>query len=338
MRQKLASIIPHILFWFIILGMLVVPESKTFSVLFTILLIGGISFYLHYNLSKKFFYEQFSLNDTPKWLFLAIVSICLLSFIYIIILSLIFHEAPGYGIQNPIKYAFPVVLFFSISGMMFQGFHFSYIQRQKEQQHQTEKLSLELNLIRTQLNPHFLFNVLNNIDYFVRKDPDKASDSIIKLSELLRYLLYDTSERKGPLLKEVTFLEDYFHLQKQRIQDTADCKFEKDIGAGDTFIAPAIFLPFIENAFVHCPLNELGMFLQVKITALPDKVIFKVQNSKAQPDALADRNRKGLGIELTKKRLNFLYPELHTLNILDAETFYLVELVINTHENKEHNS
>jgi LytS/YehU family sensor histidine kinase len=215
---------------------------------------------------------------------------------------------------------------------MFQGFHYTFIQRQKEQQLRTDKLNVELNLIRSQLNPHFLFNVLNNVDAYVHTDPHKASDSIIKLSSLLRYLLYETAQTLVPVESEIKFLEDYINLQRQRLQHPEKCMLKKEVTGTSKLIAPALFLPYIENAFVHCPVQDEHAFLMFSITSKPDKTVFTAQNTTMNTRLTFKETNKGLGQDLAKKRLDVLYPNRYTLNIVPAETVYIVELVISHNE------
>lgn len=214
---------------------------------------------------------------------------------------------------------------FSLSGLLFGGFRFLFTQRQIQQQLAKEKVALELQFIRSQLNPHFLFNVLNNIDHFVRKDPVKASESIIKLSSLLRYLLYETAQPTVPLEKEVTFLDEYIALQKQRLQETNTCTFRQSIKTPGLRVVPALFLPFLENAFSHCPLNQPGNFVYFDLVGTADTITFVSRNSR-QITQVAERD--GLGLALARKRLALLYPNTHELHILETDHHFSVELIL----------
>lgn len=214
---------------------------------------------------------------------------------------------------------------FSLSGLLFGGLRFLFTQRQIQQQLAKEKVALELQLIRSQLNPHFLFNVLNNIDHFVRKDPVKASESIIKLSSLLRYLLYETAQPTVPLEKEVNFLNEYIALQKQRLQETNTCTFRQSITAPGLRVVPALFLPFLENAFSHCPLNQPGNFVYFDLIGTADTITFVGRNSR-QITPVTERD--GLGLALARKRLSLLYPNTHKLHILETDHHFSVELIL----------
>jgi LytS/YehU family sensor histidine kinase len=211
---------------------------------------------------------------------------------------------------------------------MYQGFHYTFFQKRKEEQLKAEKQNLELNLIRSQLNPHFLFNVLNNVDAYVYTDPRKASDSIIQLSSLLRYLLYETAHPLVPVESEIKFIENYITLQRQRLQRPEKCMLKKEVTDSTKLIAPALFLPYIENAFVHCPVQDEDAFLSFSISSRSDKTVFTAQNTRMNGTPSYKETGKGLGLDLAKKRLDVVYPNRYSLHIVPAETVYIVELVI----------
>lgn len=338
-KKNITGIILHALFWILIITLAIIFREPRlggvllrYQIAFTTLGIGIVTFYLHFHLSKKLLYDRFSI----KWLLINLISITVITICYYLLVGM-FIEAKDN--QYPEHYSLPIVLFFSIAGMMFQGFHFSLTQRKKEQNLEKEKLDLEVNLIRSQLNPHFLFNVLNNIDSFIKNDPIKASDSIIRLSDLLRYLLYETSEHRVLVENEVNFLKIYFDLQKQRIRENAICTLALNGNSKGNIRGSALFLPFLENAFIHSSLNEPETYLNFQIKLFDNKIVFFVINSKTSARTPILKEQPGLGLELSKKRLELLYGNLYTLDILDKETFFSVELTlpIETDENKMYN-
>jgi hypothetical protein len=335
MMTKIAIIFVHLLLWSAVLLMLAITKrepgiefgKKNIFVVVT-LVTGFLSFYLQFYFSKRYIYNGFSF----KWFLFGVLSLIAFTLLYYFALESNFANKGSYSLEYPFYYSLPVVLFFSLSGIMYQGFHYTFIQRQKEQQLRTDKLNVELNLIRSQLNPHFLFNVLNNVDAYVHTDPHKASDSIIQLSSLLRYLLYETALTLVPVESEVKFIEDYISLQRQRLQRPEKCIFKKEVADTSKLIAPALFLPYIENAFVHCPVQDEHAFLSFSIMSKPNKTVFTAQNTRMNTRPSFKETNKGLGMDLAKKRLDVLYPNKYTLNIVPAETVYFVELVINHNE------
>jgi sensor histidine kinase YesM len=334
MKIKIAILLFHLLLWWLVVQMLAIVlrepgiDRGERIIFFVVTLVTGVlTFYLQFYLSKRYIYNGFSL----KWLFCSVLLLVAVSILYYFALESNFINKGTTGTDNSIEYpkfyALPVVLSFSIAGIMYQGFHYTFLQKRKEQELKTDKLNLELNLIRSQLNPHFLFNVLNNVDSYVRNDPRKASESIVQLSSLLRYLLYETAHALVPIESEIKFIEDYIDLQRQRLQHPEYCNFRKEISDSSKMIAPALFLPYIENAFIHCPLNERGALLNFGIRSQSDKTVFTAQNTRV--DSLTPiKVNGGLGMELAKKRLDVLYPNRYSLHIVPAETVYIVELVI----------
>lgn len=321
MKQRVALILIQVLFWLItMLSLLLLAREHSPLSLSHICLLGlaMINFYGYSRLAYQ------SLNvGVERSIWLQGIGLSLLTGCLTLILGAgLFPATPGivWVVSSLV-----VVSSFSLSGILFGGLRFSFTQRQIQQQLAKEKVALELQLIRSQLNPHFLFNVLNNIDHFVRKDPVKASESIIKLSSLLRYLLYETAQPTVPLANEVNFLEEYITLQKQRLQETNTCTFRQAIRAPGLRVVPALFLPFLENAFTHCPLNQPGHFVYFDLVGTTDTITFVSRNSRQITPVT---EREGLGLALAKKRLALLYPNAHELHILETDHHFSVELIL----------
>jgi len=189
--------------------------------------------------------------------------------------------------------------------------------------------SSELALLRTQLNPHFLFNTLNNIDSLILTAPEKASDAIIKLSEIMRFTLYDTSTDRVPLNKEIGYLESYISLQQLRIKDPHFVKFGLSGNCTGKSIAPMLFIPFVENAFKHGKKNVKSPGIEIYLQCLKDSVTFEVTNFADEPDKMNKDKTKGIGLANTKRRLELLYPGKHQLIIKTEEGKFIARLSIN---------
>lgn len=206
---------------------------------------------------------------------------------------------------------------------------FWYANQQAQQVLSKEKLEAELKFLKTQIHPHFLFNTLNNLYALTLKKSDKAPDTVLKLSELINYMLYECSADEVALAKEVAFIQNYISIEKMRYGD----KLEVDVRiSGDVVnarIAPMIILPFVENCFKHGASEELQQaWVTVQIEAGADAIIIKVENSKSNNGNNHEGN--GIGIQNVKRRLALLYPERHELKILDGTETYLVILTIQT--------
>jgi two-component system, LytTR family, sensor kinase len=181
----------------------------------------------------------------------------------------------------------------------------------------------ELSFLRTQVNPHFLFNSLNNIYSLVYDKSPHALPAIAGLSDLFRYMLYDTTE-KVPLEKEIDYINKYIELQKLRFEEPLCIKMDVSGPVKDIYFPPLLLIPFIENAFKHGDLKE-NEGLHICIKASKEKIEFHCGNKKGnqQKDMAA-----GIGLQNVKKRLQLLYPDGHALRIKDENEYFTVNLTL----------
>ncbi|MDL2315231.1 histidine kinase [Bacteroidales bacterium OttesenSCG-928-C19] len=181
----------------------------------------------------------------------------------------------------------------------------------KFQELQAQQSEAELLQLKSQINPHFLFNTLNNIYSLVSIDQTKAQKAIHKLSNLLRYSLYDNSEQLVPLNKELDFMRNYIELMKLRMSDNVQLTVDIDEGSIEDKIAPLTFITIVENAFKHGISNTKSSFIDIQIHVQPrTKVVCKVENS-CYPTETEDRSGSGIGIHNIVRRLEILYPDKH---------------------------
>ena len=199
--------------------------------------------------------------------------------------------------------------------------------KQKEfLQAEQEKITAELQLLKAQLHPHFLFNTLNNIYSFSLESSPKTPDLILKLSSLLSYMLYDCREDEVPLEKELEIMRNYIGLEKERYGNLIDISWNVEGNIEDKYIAPLMLLPFLENAFKHGASEQLEKpWLSVDIAMKQQTLKCKIVNSKNENSSF---HSNGIGIENVKKRLAFLYPEKHELRLSDEGDFFMVALTI----------
>lgn len=191
---------------------------------------------------------------------------------------------------------------------------------------------MELNELRNQINPHFLFNMLNGIKSLVRTDPEKATAVIMKLSEFLRYQLYENNEDKTLLKSEISFLTNFLELEKLR-RDNFSVAINSNTGCqkiNNVFLPPNLFTTFVENAVKHSVnISAAESFVHINIEVDDDKLIFSCINSK-DPNYKPSSNEKssGLGLGNIKRRLELLYGDKHTLGIDSTGTKYEIKLTI----------
>ena len=187
------------------------------------------------------------------------------------------------------------------------------------------KTVAELEQLKNQINPHFLFNMLNNANVLTKKDPEKASTVLMGLSDLLRYQLYDSTRAQVLLTSDIHFLQDFLSLEKIR-RDDFDFFISKEGELNGVMVAPLLFITFVENAVKHNNDTQEHSFVQVFFDVSDEIVIFKCINSKPAVKALTHYG--GLGLANVKRRLNLLYPLKHELVIDEEERLYSVTLKI----------
>jgi sensor histidine kinase YesM len=187
------------------------------------------------------------------------------------------------------------------------------------------KTNAELDQLKNQINPHFLFNMLNNANVLIEDDPKKASQVLVKLSDLLRYQLYDSSRNKVLLTSELHFLEDFLNLEKVR-RDNFNFLISKEGELSGVQVPPLLFISFVENAVKHnndsAKLSYVNLFFDVRHAELS----FKCLNSK--PAVKAVKKSGGLGLANVKRRLELLFPSSHDLKIEDNSETYCVSLTL----------
>ncbi|GAA5082734.1 hypothetical protein GCM10023210_00410 [Chryseobacterium ginsengisoli] len=192
-------------------------------------------------------------------------------------------------------------------------------------------LRMELNELRNQINPHFLFNMLNNVKALIRTDPEKATTVIMKLSEFLRYQLYENGEEKTLLTSEIDFLSNFINLEKIRREDLS-VDIHVDIEKrtlNSIFIPPNLFTTFVENAVKHSvDINGSEHYIKIKIKMENEKLYFECINSKNNTYSVSDKNYSGLGLVNIKRRLELLYQNTYELDIISTDKEYFVTLII----------
>jgi two-component system, LytTR family, sensor kinase len=201
-----------------------------------------------------------------------------------------------------------------------------FMEQQKMQEVQRLIAETELKQLKDNVNPHFLFNTLNSIYALTLTDNRKASDVVIKLSELMRYMFTTAQNASVSLEKEVDYLTNYISLEQIRLNKEAVIRFEKKGLFSTKNIAPLLLLPFVENAFKHgVETQSQNITVEIDLALQENDLFFQVKNSKPQHN-LADKT--GTGLSNIKKRLQLLYPEKHELTIKDEKETFLIKLWI----------
>ena len=205
-----------------------------------------------------------------------------------------------------------------------------WIETKKHQQLlEKEKLETELKFLKSQFNPHFLFNSINSIFVLIHKNPDMASESLAKFSDLLRYQLYECNEAEIPLSKEIRYIENFIELEKLRQDNDVDLALNIQRAHDNLNIAPFILMPFIENAFKHIPKRK-DVANWIAINLHVDDGVLKLTVSNSTSAYYKTLNEpvqyKGLGLKNVQRRLELLYAGKHELQVVQKEDSYYVML------------
>lgn len=213
-------------------------------------------------------------------------------------------------------YLFIIALFFSLMLRI----------RERMTHIKEEKLQVELNSLKAQINPHFLFNTLNSIYALAVKNDDKTADAVINLSELMRYIIKDAHNNKVPLEKELNYISNYIDLQQSRLGNTARIYFTPDGDTKGKEIAPLLLITFIENAFKYGINPDEDSEVRIRIEIERTDLHLQVYNKKVKTGNVI--NSTCIGIKNTKERLQLLYPSKHAITITDNNSYFLVDLII----------
>ncbi|MDQ3292799.1 MAG: histidine kinase [Bacteroidota bacterium] len=190
-----------------------------------------------------------------------------------------------------------------------------------------EKLNAEVNFLRAQVNPHFLFNILNNLYALTLKKSELAPDVVLKLSDMMEYMLYDSTDEKVLLEKEVAYLQNYFELEQLRFNGQSAMRLNINAALNGQEIAPLLLLPLIENAYKHGLSTQNGKgWLTVNIDLQQSTLTIVVENAKLP--SVASKSKGGIGLGNLRKRLELLYPSRHCLELEDKKDSFLARLII----------
>ena len=191
--------------------------------------------------------------------------------------------------------------------------HFIRVRQLKQQleEERHKNIEAELAWLKNQINPHFLFNTLNNISSLTQIDADAAQDAIAQLSDLLRYAMYETNKTLVAIGGEVDFMRNYIELMRLRCNDRTQIDYRFDVGDGHAQIAPLLFISLIENAFKHGTSTNRPSSISISMRLADDVLTFACDNTNF-PKSDNDRSGSGIGLENTRRRLELMYPDSYT--------------------------
>ena len=239
------------------------------------------------------------------------------------------HNSMVRIIKQRVLNDYPVVTGFAvIIKMMKRG----WLKQQETQQIAREKAKAELQLLKAQIHPHFLFNTLNNIYFFTLTASQKAPEILIKLTDILRYILNECSRPLVPLEKELKMIEDYMALEKIRYGDRLKMELEIKGDYSHKMIPPLLLIPLVENSFKHGTSKMLVQpWVNLNITIDNQSLFFLLSNSRPD-EIMLSQNNGHIGLKNVKKRLQLLYPAAHELNIAESTKSFEVFMKIHLEE------
>lgn len=204
------------------------------------------------------------------------------------------------------------------------------VQQQTQRDLERRNLQSELSFLKSQINPHFLFNTLNSIYALSLKRSENAPNIVLRLSEMMRYMLYECNEKKVPLTREIHYIQNYLELERVRYGNKARIEFDFMVENTDQYqIAPLLFIPFLENSFKHGLSHHIDGtgFVEILLQVNGNTLDFTIQNSKT--DLKAERYfQGGIGLKNVNRRLELLYPNKYELEATDSEDVYIVNLTL----------
>jgi len=335
MRQRRLSIIFQVFFWFLMMVLQIVMASHFLPFDVTLMFAGlntilsMAAFYLN---SLWIFPSFFERRRFVLYLVLNLVLLGLLSHLFFMIDGHIIVNFTTEPLPDNFPRKFPHFRIFSmLLFVTFISLIFSLIRKVQDQEGKEKKLSkeksdTEIQLLKAQINPHFIFNSMNNIYSLAYSKSDQAPEAILKLSDMLRYVYYDCNRDEVTLGAELEYIRNYIAFQQMKSPHEQNIVLEAD-GIDESFrIAPMLFIPFVENSFKYSKIEELqDARVEVKITTADNKLCFRITNTHPENGKSPG---SGMGIENVRNRLELTYPGTSSLDFKDENNTFEVVMKI----------
>jgi two-component system LytT family sensor kinase len=343
---KLRPILLHVFFWtcFLALPLLLGPNSASNN-----------SREIERHFQWNMFFVVFGLFNIPLFYFntefLLIkvlkkrgILIYILFLLAALILMLWFHEelfkwffpemtnrmgSRGNGFRRGTSLRIVFQLLFIVAiGISYRFLSDNMKDQEVKKEEENERLKSELSFLRSQISPHFMFNVLNSIVSLSRRKPEMVEPVVIKLSELMRYMIYETNDSKVSIDKEFNYLESYIELQRLRFGNDIKIDFKHQLNSIPSSIEPMLLIPFVENAFKHGVGMVENPSIEIELTDDRKALFFSVSNKVSKQNSEKKDENSGIGLANVRRRLELLYPDKHELTIHEKADSYHIELKI----------
>lgn len=333
------KILAQLLFWtvayFVLLNIFSGPgQWKKIDYLYTSIFL--VTLLMPVTVNFWFIVPRF-LNRKKYSLFALLTGVNILAFTFfnqLLFDKLIDYVLPGYYFISYYEYT-DLLKFFFVFVMLTTLLHLSWEWfRLQETRHrmavlEKEKIDAELKAFTNQVNPHFLFNSLTVLYSLSLKGSTETPGAIIKLSDILRYVIYESSVGMVSLASEVSLINNYITLQRYRVDNSARIEFETEIGEEDVRIIPMLFLPLVENSFKHGVKGDVsGTFIHITLQSAGEVITFRIENNKSEAMSV-EKPAGGIGLKNIQHRLALVYPGRHSFEVNESEKMFWVELKVN---------
>jgi len=346
LNWKLRPVLLHIFFWicFLALPLLLGPNSASnnpreidrhfqWNMFFVVF---GL-----FNIPLFYFNTEFLLRKILKqrgvlvYIILLVISLSLMLWFHEELFKLFFPEmlkgggprGNGFRRGTSLRIIFQLLFIVAI-GISYRFLSDNMTDQEVKKEEENERLKSELSFLRSQISPHFMFNVLNSIVSLSRRKPEMVEPVVIKLSELMRYMIYETSDSKVSIDKEFSYLESYIELQRLRFGNDIKIDFKHKLSSSPSSIEPMLLIPFVENAFKHGVGMVENPSIDIELNDDKKSLFFSVRNQVSKQNSEIKDESSGIGLANVRRRLELLYPDQHELKIDEKEDSYLVELTI----------
>lgn len=331
-RKPVTRVALHLIFWVCIVCYLAwgfgLAKNTREGFLYSLLYLPGnllMTYTLLYFLTPKYLVRKKYIQFFAGLALLLLICSC-----YAVFANMLMGVSPGNFKRTSVDTGQNVLPFIHVAGI---AFSIKFLQNWRLQRHETTvaqnaQLKAELELLKAQVHPHFLFNTLNNLYSHTLEQSDLAPGIVLKLSHLLRFMLYESKSPEIPLKTEVYIIQSYMELEQVRYGKRLDVSFVCRGELSDKKIAPLLLLPFVENAYKHGPSQQLDLCWISFDLAVEDKWIrFKLINSFDEDDQdKPEVNTGGMGLQNVKRRLELIYPNKYSLDIRAEDDMFIVNL------------
>lgn len=327
-NRLLSQVIFHLVFWvgWILFPFIAGPDDPKFQ-RFAVVLIPNVLFHIPFFFlnSNWLIPNVFRKRGTGQYVISLILLIIVATAFLTVMRELIF---PSEFIRNHWDFSWSLLgVLFATGVSTGYGFVIYLTERERSlRDAHEEQLKSELSFLRSQISPHFIFNILNGLVYLIRNNREEAEDTAIRLSGLMRYVLYESGDKQVTMEKEIEYLQNYIELQRLRFGEDVDIQVSVDLDQESQWIEPMLIIPFVENAFKHGTGFIVDPQILVTIVVENGLLELRVKNRISNSDEEAKDPSSGIGLKNVIRRIELLYPNDHQLDISSYDGWFEVNL------------